>query len=189
MSKPEKTRDDAEIKRLVTPVTDEAIRLLSVGDRVLLTGVVYTARDAAHKRMAEIIEAGEPGKNLPFDFRGQIVYYAGPSPARPGRQIGSVGPTTSGRMDAYAPLMIGHGLKVMMGKGRRSEAVKESIRKHCGLYLVAVGGAAALISRSVIKADIVAFPDLGPEAIYRLEVADFPVVVGIDSQGRDIYPG
>ena len=171
-------------KKLQTPLSSEAIRALSAGDSVLITGIVYTARDAAHKRLVEMIERGE---KLPFDFAGQIVYYAGPTPARPGRPIGSVGPTTSGRMDAYTPFMIEHGLKVMIGKGLRNEAVRESIRAHGGLYLVAVGGAAALISRSVTSAEVIAFPDLGTEAIRRLEVVDFPAVVGIDSQGRDIY--
>ena len=173
-----------EIRKIRTPLSDETIRSLSMGDSVQITGVVYTARDAAHKRLVEMISRGEP---LPFDFQGQIVYYAGPTPARPGRRIGSVGPTTSGRMDVYAPILMEHGLKVMIGKGLRNEAVKASIRTHGGLYLVAVGGAAALISRSVTKAEVIAFPELGTEAVRRLEVVDFPLVVGIDSRGRDIY--
>lgn len=176
--------ENKEPVRLITPISDDVLRSLVVGDSVLITGIVYTARDAAHKRMVEMIARGE---RPPFDFEGQIVYYAGPTPARPGRPIGSVGPTTSGRMDAYAPTMIEHGLKVMIGKGLRSDAVKESIRECGGLYFVAVGGAAALISRSVTKADVIAFPELGTEAVRRLEVVNFPAVVGIDSQGRDIY--
>lgn len=171
-------------KRIATPFTAPCIRALHTGDAVLLTGTVYTARDAAHKRLIEMLERGEP---MPFDFAGQAVYYAGPSPARPNAAIGSVGPTTSGRMDAYAPTLIARGLKVMIGKGLRDDAVKEAIVRHGGLYLAATGGAAALISRSVRSAAVIAFPELGPEAIRQLEVVDFPAIVAIDSTGRDIY--
>ncbi|MDR1516066.1 MAG: Fe-S-containing hydro-lyase [Synergistaceae bacterium] len=171
-------------KKISTPLSDEVIKGLSAGDRVLITGVVYTARDAAHKRMFEILERGE---DMPFDFFGQIVYYAGPSPARPGAAIGSIGPTTSGRMDAYSPALIKIGLKAMIGKGLRNEDVKRAIVSHCGVYMAAIGGAGALISRSVKRARVIAFPELGAEAIRMLDVEDFPAIVAIDSSGRDIY--
>lgn len=170
--------------KVTTPFTDEVIKNLKIGDSVLITGVVYTARDAAHKRLVEMLGRGEP---MPFDFVGQAVYYAGPSPTRPGAAVGSIGPTTSGRMDAYAPLLMEHGLKVMIGKGLRDDGVRRAIIKHCGLYLAAIGGAAALISRSVKSARTIAFDDLGPEAITRLEVVDFPAVVAMDCRGNDIY--
>ena len=171
-------------KKISTPLSDRVIRELSAGCRVLISGVVYTARDAAHKRMFEIAERGG---EMPFDFSGQIVYYAGPSPTRPGAAIGSIGPTTSGRMDAYSPTLIRLGLKAMIGKGLRSEEVRRAITTHCGVYLVAVGGAGALISRSVKSASVIAFPELGTEAIRLLEVEDFPAIVAIDSSGNDIY--
>jgi fumarate hydratase subunit beta len=171
-------------KKITTPLSDESIRGLAVGDRVLITGIVYTARDAAHKRLFEIMQSGG---SMPFDFAGQIVYYAGPSPARPGAAIGSIGPTTSGRMDSYSPALIRLGLKAMIGKGLRDDEVKRAIVEHCGVYFAAVGGAGALISRSVRRADVIAFPELGTEAIRRLEVEDFPAVVAIDSSGNDIY--
>lgn len=170
--------------KISTPFTDEMIRALSVGDRVLISGTIYTARDAAHKRMCEMLERGE---ELPFDPVGTAVYYAGPSPARPGRPVGSIGPTTSGRMDAYAPALIERGLKVMIGKGRRSGAVRDAVIRFGGLYLACVGGAAALISQCVTEAELIAFPDLGTEAIRRLSVRDLPAVVAMDSSGRDIY--
>jgi fumarate hydratase subunit beta len=170
--------------KIFTPLSDDTIRGLATGDRVLISGVVYTARDAAHKRMSEIMERGG---EMPFDFSGQIVYYAGPSPTRPGAAIGSIGPTTSGRMDAYSPALIGMGLKAMIGKGLRSEEVRRAITTHCGVYMAAVGGAGALISRSVRSARVIAFPELGTEAIRLLEVEDFPAIVAIDSSGNDIY--
>jgi fumarate hydratase subunit beta len=167
-----------------TPISDEVIGGFSVGDKVLLSGIIHTARDAAHARLVKLLEAGE---EMPFPFAGGVVYYAGPSPARPGAAVGAIGPTTSGRMDAYAPVLIARGLKVMIGKGLRSDEVHRAIELHKGLYLAAVGGAAALISRSVKSAEVIAFPDLGTEAIRRLEVERFPAVVAIDSRGRDIY--
>ncbi|MDR1021097.1 MAG: Fe-S-containing hydro-lyase [Synergistaceae bacterium] len=170
--------------KIFTPLSDDVIRGLSAGDRVLISGVVYTARDAAHKRMSEIMGRGG---EMPFDFSGQIAYYAGPSPTRPGAAIGSIGPTTSGRMDAYSPALIGMGLKAMIGKGLRSEEVRRAITAHCGVYMAAVGGAGALISRSVRSARVIAFPELGTEAIRLLEVEDFPAIVAIDSSGNDIY--
>jgi len=170
--------------KIITPLSDEAIRRLATGDAVSLSGVIYTARDAAHARLMEMISRGE---ETPFRFEGAAVYYAGPTPPRPGRPIGSAGPTTSGRMDAYAPALIKKGLKVMIGKGLRSEAVREAIIEYGGLYLAATGGAGALIARSVKSSEAVAFPDLGTEAIRRLEVEDFPAIVAIDSRGVDIY--
>jgi fumarate hydratase subunit beta len=170
--------------KINSPFSDETIASLSIGDSVLISGVIYTARDAAHARLLKMIERNEPP---PFEFSGAAVYYAGPSPARPGASVGSIGPTTSGRMDAYAPALIALGLKVMIGKGLRSAEVKRAIVERGGVYLAAIGGAAALISRSVLRAEVVAFPDLGTEAIRRLEVAGFPAVVAIDSKGRDIY--
>lgn len=170
--------------KITTPFDGSAIESLKVGDEVFITGEIYTARDAAHKRLVEMIARGE---EPPFDFAGAAVYYAGPSPTRPGAVVGSIGPTTSGRMDAYAPALMEHGLKVMIGKGMRDDGVRDAVIKHKGLYLACVGGAAALISRSVRKVELIAFEDLGTEAIRRLEVVDFPCVVAMDSRGNDIY--
>ncbi len=166
------------------PLTDEVIESLAAGDLAHISGPVYTARDAAHQRLTEMLTAGQ---EPPFDFRGQIVYYAGPCPARPGRVIGSVGPTTSGRMDAYAPALIERGLKAMIGKGFRDQAVVEAIVRHRGIYFAAIGGAAALASQCVKQVEMVAFEDLGTEAIRRLTVEMMPVVVAIDARGREAY--
>ena len=171
-------------KRIKAPLTDEVIRSLKAGDKVLIDGVIYTGRDAAHKRLVETMEKGEP---LPVDLEGQIIYYVGPCPAKPGQVIGSCGPTTSGRMDAYTPALLGMGLKGMIGKGFRSKDVVEAMKKEGALYLLAIGGAGAYLAKCVKKAEVVAYPELGPEAIYRLEVEGFPVVVGIDASGTDIY--
>jgi len=169
---------------LTTPLSAANISALSVGDTVLLSGEIYTARDAAHKRMTELLEAGgEP----PFPFEGQAVFYAGPCPAKPGHVVGSIGPTTGGRMDPYTPALMEHGLKIMIGKGARNDAVREAIRRLGGVYFIAVGGAAALMSRRVIDMRTVAFPELGTEAVRALTVSDFPLIVGIDARGRDIY--
>ena len=157
---------------------------LRAGDSVLLSGVIYTARDAAHKRMIELLDNNKP---LPFDVRGQAVYYAGPCPAPPGKVIGSVGPTTSLRMDSYSPRLIQEGLRVMIGKGPRSEPVIKAIQKYKGLYLSAVGGAGALLSLCVERVELIAFEDLGPEAVYRLTVRDMPLVVAVDGTGGNIY--
>jgi len=157
---------------------------LKMGEEVLVEGVVYAARDAAHKRMVQAIQAGE---DLPFVADGQIIYYVGPCPAPPGRVIGSAGPTTSGRMDAYAPLLIERGLKVMIGKGSRNQAVIETMQKYGAVYLAAVGGAGAYLAQKIVASEIVAYPDLGPEALLKLEVKDFPCIVAIDAQGNDIY--
>lgn len=169
---------------LQTPLSPEEIAALSAGDMAYLSGTVYTARDAAHKRLVEMLDAGQA---LPFDLEGQAVYYAGPCPAKPGMVIGSVGPTTSGRMDAYSPRLIKQGLRIMIGKGLRDKAVKESIIENGGIYFAAIGGAAALMSQCVKEAEVIAFEDLGAEAIRRLRIENLPVVVAIDSKGRDIY--
>ncbi|MEE0776551.1 MAG: Fe-S-containing hydro-lyase, partial [Bacillota bacterium] len=152
---------------------------------VYITGTIYTARDAAHKRLVDLIEAGE---ELPIDLKGQIIYYAGPAPSKPGKPIGSVGPTTSYRMDAYAPtLMREKGLKGMIGKGKRNEEVKKAIKETCAVYFGATGGAAALLSQCVKSAEVIFYPELGPEAVRRLEVEEFPVTVINDTKGRDLY--
>ncbi len=171
-------------KKIKLPLTDETLKDLRAGDNVLMTGVIYVARDAAHKRMVEALDKGQP---LPFDIKGQTIYFMGPSPARPGQPIGSAGPTTSGRMDAYSPRLIAAGLKGMIGKGMRSPAVKEAMKKYGAVYFAAIGGAGALISKSVKKAELVAYEDLGAEAIRRLEVEDFPATVINDIYGGDLY--
>jgi fumarate hydratase subunit beta len=157
---------------------------LRAGDEVVITGTIYTARDAAHKRLVELVSKGE---ELPFAIEGQIIYYAGPTPTRPGEIIGSAGPTTSYRMDPYAPLLIEHGLKGMIGKGQRTEPVLSAMKDFKAVYFAAVGGAGALISRAVKSSSIVAYEDLGPEAIRKLEVADFPVIVAQDCHGGDLF--
>ena len=169
---------------LEAPFTDDKIKLLKAGDMVYISGTVYTGRDAAHKRLFEMIERGE---KMPFDFEGQAIYYAGPCPAKPGKPIGSVGPTTGGRMDAYSPLLIQQGLKVMIGKGSRSPEVIEALKEHTGVYFAAIGGAAALMARCVVSAEVIAFDELGTEAIRKLQVDQLPVIVAIDSEGNDSY--
>ncbi len=173
-----------EFKRIHTPLTDDAVVSLRAGDNLLISGSIYTGRDAAHKRLVDLITSG---KELPFDMNGQIIYYVGPSPARPGRVIGSAGPTTSGRMDAYSSLLLKHGLKGMIGKGSRSLQVREAMKEFKGVYMAATGGAAALLTRSIKSMDLVAYEDLGPEAIRILHVEDFPVVVVNDVFGNDLY--
>ena len=175
-----------DIINISTPLFDEVIKSLRAGDRISLSGEIYTGRDAAHKRMVEMLDGG---KQLPFDVNGQAIYYAGPCPAPPGRVIGSIGPTTSKRMDAYAPRLMEQGLRVMIGKGARNEAVIEAMCEYSGVYLAAIGGAGALISLCVERAELVAFEDLGTEAIYRLTVKDMPLVVAIDCKGGNIYKG
>lgn len=172
------------MKKLKVPLNDADIADLKAGEQVLLSGIIYTARDAAHKRMTEALDRGE---SLPVDIRGQVVYYVGPTPAKPGQVIGSAGPTTSSRMDVYTPRLLDAGLKGMIGKGKRSAEVVGAIKKHRAVYFAAAGGAGALLSKKIIKAEVVAYADLGPEAIYRLEVEDFPVVVVNDIYGNDIY--
>lgn len=171
-------------KYVKVPLTDEAAASLRAGDYVYLTGTIYTARDAAHKRMYEALEGGQP---LPLDMKNNVIYYMGPSPARTGRPIGSAGPTTASRMDKYAPALLDLGLKGMIGKGKRSQAVKDAIVRNGAVYFAAVGGAGALLSRSILESEVIAYDDLGTEAIRRLEVKDFPVIVVMDCEGNDLY--
>ncbi|MCM1064623.1 MAG: Fe-S-containing hydro-lyase [Eubacterium sp.] len=171
-------------KYISVPLSDEDAAALTAGDYVYLTGTIYTARDAAHKRMQEALETGEP---LPLDMKDNIIYYMGPSPARPGRTIGSAGPTTASRMDKYAPALLDLGLKGMIGKGRRTQEVKDAVVRNGAVYFAAVGGAGALLSRSIISSEVIAYDDLGTEAIRKLEVKDFPVIVVMDPQGNDLY--
>ncbi len=172
------------VKNIFLPLTEKTLAELKAGDNLLLSGVLYVARDAAHKRMTEALDRGEP---LPFDIKGQTLYYMGPSPAPLGRVIGSAGPTTSTRMDSYTPRLLAAGLKGMIGKGVRSKEVKDAMKKHRAVYLAAIGGIGALISKSIIKSEVVAYADLGPEAVLRLEVKDFPVTVINDIHGGDLY--
>ncbi len=174
----------ANVKKLKTPLTDEDVKDLKAGDSVLITGPILTARDAAHKKLVELLEANEP---LPIDLKGHLVYYVGPSPARPGQIIGSAGPTTSYRMDPYAPLILAEGSKGMIGKGEMGPEVAAALKRYKGVYFVAVGGAAALIARSIKKSEIVAYEELGAEAIRRLEVEDFPAIVAQDSHGGNSF--
>ncbi len=170
--------------KLTTPLTDESVGKLKAGDRVEITGTIYVARDAAHKRLVDALDRGEA---LPADLRGQIVYYMGPSPTKPGQAIGSAGPTTSGRMDRYTPRLLEIGLKGMIGKGLRAAPVKDALKKHTAVYFAATGGAAALIAQRIKKAQVVAYEDLGAEALQRLEVEDFPAIVVNDMYGGDAY--
>ena len=170
--------------RITTPLTEDQSRKLKAGDSVLITGKIYSARDAAHKAMTEALARGE---KLPIDWTNKIVYYLGPTPAKPGNPIGSAGPTTSGRMDAYTPTMLDQGIKGMIGKGTRKPEVIESMKKNGTVYFVAVGGAAALISKCIKKYTVLAYPELGPEAVAELEVEDFPAIVAIDCEGNNYY--
>jgi fumarate hydratase subunit beta len=172
------------IKDLRTPLTDADIESLKAGDRVRITGVIYTARDAAHGRLMPLMEKGE---TLPIDLKGSIIYYTGPSPARPGDVVGSIGPTTASRMDKFTPLLLKLGLKGTIGKGYRGQAVKDALKHHKGVYFGAIGGAGAVLSAFVKKLDVVAYEDLGTEAIRRLEVEDFPAIVVNDCHGGDLY--
>lgn len=172
------------VVEMKTPLSDDVVLAFKAGDEVAITGVLYTARDAAHEKLKRLILKGE---ELPFDIRGQIIYYAGPTPAKPGRAVGACGPTTSRRMDPYVPLLLQHGLKGMIGKGRRSSPVVQAIATHRAVYMVTTGGAAALLSRHIRKAEVVAFPELGPEAIYKLTVEEFPAIVATDAYGNDIF--
>lgn len=174
----------AEKIRITTPLTEEVSRTLKAGDSVFITGTIISARDAAHKVMTEALARGE---KLPVDWNNQIVYYLGPTPAKPGDPIGSAGPTTSGRMDAYTPTMLDLGIKGMVGKGSRTQAVVDSMKKNGTTYFAAVGGAAALIAKSVKKYEVLAYPELGPEAVAALTVVDFPAIVVIDCEGNNFY--
>ncbi|OIP98090.1 fumarate hydratase [Candidatus Wirthbacteria bacterium CG2_30_54_11] len=170
--------------KISTPLTDASVRSLKAGDNVLITGTIYAGRDIVHQRLVELLQQGKP---LPFDICGQIIYYVGPAPARPGQVIGPAGPTTSYRMDGYTPQLVERGLKGMIGKGNRSQAVVDAIVKNQAVYFAAIGGAAALIARTIQKAEVIAWPELGPEALQRLEVVDMPVIVINDSNGNDLY--
>ena len=174
----------AESIKIKTPLSDEDVQNLKIGDSILITGKIYTARDAAHKRLIDLIEKNE---SLPLDLKGQIIYYVGPAPAKPGYVIGPAGPTTSGRCDPYTPALLALGLKGMIGKGVRSKEVREAMKKHKAVYLAATGGAAALISKNIKAVKIIAYEDLGPEAIRELDVEDFPVIVANDAHGGDLY--
>lgn len=167
-----------------TPLSKEDISVLKAGDYVYITGTIYTARDAAHKRMCEALQNGE---SLPIEMKNNVIYYMGPSPAREGRPIGSAGPTTSSRMDKYAPALLDLGLSGMIGKGKRNEQVKEAVVRNGAVYFAAVGGAGALLSKAIVSSEVVAYDDLGTEAIRKLEVKDFPVIVVMDKDGNDLY--
>lgn len=169
---------------LNAPIKDDSLEKLNIGDRVYLNGVIYTARDSAHKRL---IDALDEGRDLPFEVAGSVIYYVGPTPARPGKVIGSAGPTTSYRMDKYAPRLLDLGLKGMIGKGNRSDDVINSIVKNKAVYFAATGGVGALISKCIVKSEVIAFEELGPEAIRRLEVKNFPAIVVIDTNGKNLY--
>jgi len=171
-------------KKIVLPLTDEMLEDLKAGDTVLLTGIIYVARDTAHKRMIDALDQGNP---LPFDVKGQTIYFMGPSPARPGKPIGSAGPTTGGRMDSYSPRLIAEGLKGMIGKGMRSPVVKDTMKQHKAVYFGAIGGAGAIASKRIKKSEVIAYEELGTEAVRRLEVKDFPVTVINDIHGGDLY--
>lgn len=171
-------------KNITTPVDDKMVESLEAGDIVRINGKLLTGRDAAHKKMVELLNQG---KELPFDIKGQVIYYVGPTPPKPGNVIGSAGPTTSSRMDSYAPLLIERGLKGMIGKGLRNKQVVDAMIKHKAVYFGAVGGAGALLSKTIIDAEVLAWEELGPEAVRLLEVKDFPATVIIDCQGNDLY--
>jgi fumarate hydratase subunit beta len=174
----------AQVKILQPPLTDSVVRQLTAGDEVLITGIIYTARDMAHKRICEAIEAGQ---ELPFELEGAVIYFVGPTPARPGRVIGSAGPTTSSRMDAFSPKLIAKGLKAMIGKGYRSNKVRDALKKYCAVHLSTIGGAGALLSKHIVSAEVIAYEDLGTEAVRKLQVVDFPAVVAYDCYGNSVY--
>jgi len=172
------------IKKVNLPLTDETVKDLKAGDSVLLSGIIYTGRDDAHMHLIKMINEGQ---ELPIELKGLCIYYVGPCPAKPGAVIGSAGPTTSGRMDSMTPMLLDRGMKGMIGKGLRSKEVIESMKKNCCVYFAAIGGAGALLANQIKEAEVVAFPELGPEAIYRLKVEDFPVTVVIDCRGNNLY--
>ncbi len=173
-----------EIKKIRTPLTDDVVSALYAGDHVEITGTIYTARDMAHKRLCGAIEAGHP---LPFDLRGAVIYFMGPSPARPGRPIGAAGPTTSSRMDPFSPALFDRGLKATIGKGYRSQQVRDALKTNNAVHFATIGGAGALLSKHIKSAHIIACEDLGPEAIRELHVADFPATVAYDPHGNTVY--
>jgi fumarate hydratase subunit beta len=172
------------VKKLRLPLSEAQVRSLRAGDKVEISGIIYTARDMTHKRLCQAIENGE---KLPFELEGAIVYFVGPTPARPGRVIGSAGPTTSSRMDAFSPKLIAKGLRAMIGKGYRNDEVREALKKYGAVHLATIGGAGALLSKHIVAAKIIAYEELGTEAIRKLEVIDFPAVVAYDANGRSVY--
>lgn len=174
----------SQVYHLTTPLSEETTRKLKAGDIVYLSGTIYTARDAAHKRLVDLIEAGE---ELPFDLEGSVIYFVGPTPPKPGDPIGSAGPTTSYRMDSYSPILLEHGSKGMIGKGKRNQAVIDACKEYGGIYFGATGGAGALLGKQIKSAEVIAYEELGPEAVRKLEVVDFPVTVINDSYGADLY--
>jgi fumarate hydratase subunit beta len=173
-----------QIKHITTPLTENVIEKLEAGEKIFLSGYIYTARDSAHKRFIEVLNKGE---NLPIELKNQVIYYCGPSPAPPGKVIGACGPTTSSRMDAYAPTLISMGLKGMIGKGKRSQSVKDAMKQYKSVYFGATGGAGALLSKCVLSSEIIAYDELGPEAVMKLEVKDLPLFVINDIYGNDLY--
>lgn len=173
-----------KIKKLQPPLTESDVRSLKAGDEVLITGVIYTARDIAHKRLCQAIDAGD---KLPFELEGAIIYFVGPTPARPGRIIGAAGPTTSSRMDPFTPKLIAKGLKATIGKGYRNDQVRKALKKYGAVHLSTIGGAGALLSKHIVASEIIAYQDLATEAIRKLQVVDFPAIVAYDSKGNSIY--
>jgi fumarate hydratase subunit beta len=171
-------------KKLQPPLTEADVRSLEAGEQVLITGTVYTARDMAHKRLCESIDSG---RELPFKLEGAIIYFVGPTPARPGKEIGAAGPTTSSRMDAFSPRLIARGLRAMIGKGYRGAEVREDLKEYGAVHLSTIGGAGALLSKHIVSADVIAYEDLGTEAIRKLNVVDFPAVVAYDAHGKSVY--
>jgi len=174
----------SEIRKLQAPLNEADVRPLKAGDEVLISGVVYTARDMAHKRLCEAIQAG---RELPFELAGAIIYFVGPTPAAPGRVIGAAGPTTSSRMDPFSPTLIANGLKAMIGKGYRGEKVREVLKKYNAVHLATLGGAGALLSKHIVASEVIAYEDLGTEAVRKLQVVDFPAVVAYDCCGNSVY--
>jgi len=171
-------------KKMQTPLTEADVRSLKAGDEILITGVIYTARDMAHKRLCEAIEAG---RELPFALEGAIIYFVGPTPAAPGKVIGAAGPTTSSRMDAFSPKLLAKGLKAMLGKGYRGEQVREALKKYTAVHLSTIGGAGALLSKHIVAAEVIAYEDLGAEAVRKLQVVDFPAIVAYDCYGKSVF--
>jgi fumarate hydratase subunit beta len=174
----------SEIRKLQAPLVDSDVRSLKAGDEVLISGVVYTARDMAHKRLCEAIEAG---RELPFELAGAIIYFVGPTPASPGSVIGAAGPTTSSRMDPFSPMLVTNGLKAMIGKGYRGEALREALKEYGAVHLATLGGAGALLSKHIVASEVIAYEDLGTEAVRKLQVVDFPAVVAYDCYGNSVY--
>ena len=173
-----------EMKKLQPPLTEDQVRSLKAGEQVCLTGEIYTARDMAHKRLCESIDAG---RELPFELEGAVIYFMGPTPARPGRVIGAAGPTTSSRMDAFSPKLIAKGLRAMIGKGYRGDEVRDALKEYGAVHLATIGGAGALLSKHIVGAEVIAYEDLGTEAIRKLQVVDFPAIVAYDCQGNSVY--